>query len=560
MATPRVLASTTLLGSGSFLVPLESISTSGSRMPPLFLSIASNSYLSRSGRPFTIHPLDVVVPSLANNSICIGSFLPTRLNVGGGEFDWVLGTNILRSIYSVYDFGDFDPKGNMGDPYVQLLSLVNITEAAVEFQQVRGGTVNVQETNGGPSASVSVEAAPDQLEKLVSVIPILFAIAGANGLILLILLVGAIWFCCFHRRNKTKKVAPLPLAMVNAAAHYYEAVSTTEDAEERSSSARSPRLARPTSKQSQRSITMDANELPHSPLKVQSDVALRRSRYSLKPRANSGDASKRSSRSSLAYQPPSPIKNGFASAEGQLVDAVGPEYYTEDITDDVKKPFRPIPPPPIIIPGYRRSAYSENVASPTVAGSERGVQLYDVTARSSMAVTNASLRTSQFEDVGGSSYSVAAPPSPTMYAHPGAAASNVSVTHAATQQPFLSPHADPRTPLRQQEAQRAAFMAALDNEPLPPPRGFGVRGPAEDPRQRLSAYSAAPVVSQDMGRLVDPPNVHANRHSYAAPIQLSDAPTPQRSTYVPGSGARIKRPPFNPSPFNPGSGNGDGTN
>ena len=489
-------------------------------MPPLSLSIAPNSYLSRSGRPFTIHPLDVVVPSLTNNSTCIGSFIPTRLNVGSGEFDWVLGTNILRSIYSVYDFGDFDPKGNMGAPYVQLLSLVNITEAAVEFQQVRGGTVNVQETNGESSTSVSVEAAPDQLEKLVSVIPILFAIAGANGLILLILLVGAIWFCCFHRRNKTKKVAPLPLAMVNPATHYYEAISTTEDSGERPSSARSPRLARTTSKQSQRSI----NELPHSPLKAQSDVALRRSRYSL-------NASKRSSRSSLAYQPSSPIKNGFVSAESQLADAVGPEYYTKDITDDVKKPFRPGPPPPIIIPGYRRSAYSENAASPTVAGSEHGIQLYDATARSSMVVTNDSSRTSQIEDVGGSMYSVAAPPSPSMYPHPGAAA---------------------RTPLRQQEAQRAAFMAALDNEPLPPPRGFGIR---EDPRQRLSAYSAAPVVSQDMGH---PPNVHANRHSYAAPIQPPDASRPQRSTYVPGSGAQIRRPPFNPSPFNPSSGNGDG--
>ena len=556
METSRVLTSTTLLGSGSFLAPLGFISPSGSRMLLYFFPLHP-SYLFRSGRPFVIHPLDVVVPSLSNSSTCIGSFVPTKLSVGGGEFDWVLGTNVLRSIYSVYDFGDFDSKGNMGDPYIQLLSLVDITEAAVEFQQVRGGTVNVQETNGNPAPSVSIAAAPEQLEKLVSVIPILFAIAGTNGLILLILLVGAIWFCCYRRKSRTKKVAPLPLAMVNSATHSYEAVSTTEDAQERPSLARS-RLTRPTSRQSQRSITAD-NEPPHSPLKAQSDIASRRSRYSsMKPQAGEGYASKRSSRGSLAYQAPSSIKNGFTSAEGQFLDAVAPEYHSADITDDAKKPFHPVPPPPIMIPGYRRSAYSENAASPTVAGSEQGFQLHDSPVRLSVAVPNGipSPTASQFEDARTSMYSVTAPPSAPMYAHPGASASSVSVSRVPTQPLPLPLHADPRTPSRQQEAQRAAFMAALDDAPLPPPRrprGFGSGGQTEDPRQRLSAYSAAPVVSQDMGGLVEPPNVHANRHSYAAP----GASITQRSTYVPGSGPQIRRPPFNPSPFNPSSGNGD---
>ncbi len=449
----------------------------------------------------------------------------------------------------------------MGDPYVQLLSLVDITEAAVEFQQVRGGTVNVQETNGNSTPSVSIGAAPpEQLEKLVSAIPILFAIAGTNGLILLILLVGAVWFCCSRRKNKTKKVAPLPLAMVNSAMHSYEAVSTTEDAQERQSFARSSRLARPTSRQSQRSITTD-NDPPNSPLKAQSDIASRRSRYSsLKPQAGEGYASKHSSRGSLAYQPPTPIKNGFANAEGQLLDAVAIEHHSADITDGVKKPFRPVPPPPIMVPGYRRSAYSENAASPTVAGSEQGFQLHDSPVRLSVAATNGnpSPTTSQFEDARGSMYSVTAAPSAAMYAHPGAAGSNVSVSRVATQQlPLPLPlHADPRTPSRQQEAQRAAFMAALDDAPLPPPRrprGFGSGGQTEDPRQRLSAYSAAPVVSQDMGVLVEPPNLHTNRHSYAAP----GASIPQRSTYAPGSGPQVRRPPFNPSPFNPSSGNSD---
>ena len=464
----------------------------------------------------------------------------------------------------MYDFGDFDSKGNMGAPYVQLLSLVDITEAAAEFQQLRGGTVNVQVANGSPSPSVSTEGSSDQIEKLVSMIPILFAIAGTNGLILLVLLIGAIWFCCSRKRNKKTKVAPLPLAMVNSAAHSYEAISTAEDAQERPSSARSSRFVRSTSRQSQRSLTTDINELPYSPLKAQSDIASRKSRSSLlKLRASEGDASKRSSRVSLARQIPSPspsVKNGFASAQSQLSDAAEPEHDTEDIADGATKPFRPVPPPPIIVPGYRRSVYSENASSPTVACSEQGIQLYDAPVRSSMAISNASPSptASQFEDARGSMYSVTA--SRPMYANPGAGASNVSVP---PRRPLPPPHMPPQTLSLQQEAQRAAFMAALDNEPLPPPRrprGFGSGGAAEDPRQRLSAYSAAPVVSQDMGLLVDPSNVQANRHSYAAPNLPAGASLPQRSSYIPGSGPQVRKPTFNPSRFNPSANNGDGTN
>src|SRR5258708_35666074 len=110
-----------------------------------------------------------------------------------------------------------------------------------------------------------------------------------------------------------------------------------------------------------------------------------------------------------------------------------------------------------------------------------------------------------------------------------------------------------------QEFKRAAFLAALDDPPPPPPRprGFGSGGIAEDPRQRLSAYSAVPVVSQDMGLPAGPSDARAARLSYTAPLGVS---APQRSLYTPGSGPTVRRPPFNPSPLNPSSGNSDGTN
>ena len=51
--------------------------------------------------------------------------------------DWLIGDNEMRSLYTVYDFGDFDDSGEMGDPFMQLLSLVDPNEASKEFHSAR---------------------------------------------------------------------------------------------------------------------------------------------------------------------------------------------------------------------------------------------------------------------------------------------------------------------------------------------------------------------------------------------------------------------------------------
>ncbi|KIP12708.1 hypothetical protein PHLGIDRAFT_32641, partial [Phlebiopsis gigantea 11061_1 CR5-6] len=96
--------------------------------------------LQFGGRTFPIHPLDVSPASLLDSSTCVGTFIPQSVSVGAGEFDWLVGDSVLRSIYSIYDFGDFDAAGKMGNPYVKLLSLVDPDTASAEFHALRGGT------------------------------------------------------------------------------------------------------------------------------------------------------------------------------------------------------------------------------------------------------------------------------------------------------------------------------------------------------------------------------------------------------------------------------------
>lgn len=48
----------------------------------------------------------------------------------------------MRSLYTVYDFGDYDSSGNMGDPFIQLLSLTDPNEASADFHKLRGGSPN----------------------------------------------------------------------------------------------------------------------------------------------------------------------------------------------------------------------------------------------------------------------------------------------------------------------------------------------------------------------------------------------------------------------------------
>jgi len=157
--------------------------------------------LQIGGNIYPLHPLDVTPNGLTDPSQCIGSFIPQSVSVGAGEFDWLIGDNVLRSVYTVYDFGDFDSSGKMGNPYVKLLSLIDPQEASVDFHNLRGGSPNTNITynaanspSGSGSATASVNISDDlanTLSKIGMFFPALLAIMALNALVILLLIVAA---------------------------------------------------------------------------------------------------------------------------------------------------------------------------------------------------------------------------------------------------------------------------------------------------------------------------------------------------------------------------------
>ncbi|KAJ7771356.1 aspartic peptidase domain-containing protein [Mycena maculata] len=207
--------------------------------------------LQFGGEVFPIHPLDVTPTSLDNTSLCVGSFVPQTVSVGSGEFDWLMGDNVLRSVYSVYDFGDFDSSNNMGDPYVKLLSLVDPNAASADFHNARGGvaytniTYNVANSTAASASSVSVSSdVSDTLNQIVTFLPAMLGIMALNAAVLIALIVFGIVFMCRKRkprataRKSRGRMSPMPMGPRNSyiagpdpQPHVYEPISmaVTED-------------------------------------------------------------------------------------------------------------------------------------------------------------------------------------------------------------------------------------------------------------------------------------------------------------------------------------------
>lgn len=177
------------------------------------------------GRRFDLHPLDLVVASLGDPTVCTGSFLPQSLAVGSGEFDILGGDVFLRNVFSYYDFGDFTDSTNltMGDPYVKLLSTTNISTATLEFQKVRGGstilhespasagnsgTSTTQSSPGSSSTAISLVDLKNKIDHLNNLEPIFFAVLGVNVAVMLAAVGLGVWYFCCRRRSKSDSAAP----------------------------------------------------------------------------------------------------------------------------------------------------------------------------------------------------------------------------------------------------------------------------------------------------------------------------------------------------------------
>ncbi|KAF5321097.1 hypothetical protein D9619_000938 [Psilocybe cf. subviscida] len=169
-----------------------------------------NMALQIGGQVFPIHPLDVS-PSTSDRQVCIGSFVPQSFNIGN-DFDWLIGDNFLRSVYSVYDFGDFDANGQMGNPYMKMLSIINADDASFDFHKERGGTPQTNITFTGldgisvaPSFSISTDIS-ESLELIGKFIPAMLAIVALNALIVIVCCIVWLVGFCKRRRNAGSSV------------------------------------------------------------------------------------------------------------------------------------------------------------------------------------------------------------------------------------------------------------------------------------------------------------------------------------------------------------------
>jgi saccharopepsin len=123
----------------------------------------------------------------------------------------------------VYDFGDFDSEGKMGNPYMKLLPIIDANEASVDFHKLRGGTPKTNITYKGldgisvmPSFNISDDIS-ESLERIGRYLPAMLAVVALNALILIILAVAGL-VICYRRRNPVApartirgRMSPMPM-------------------------------------------------------------------------------------------------------------------------------------------------------------------------------------------------------------------------------------------------------------------------------------------------------------------------------------------------------------
>jgi saccharopepsin len=155
-------------------------------------------------------------------------------------------------MYSVYDFGDFDSSGYMGNPYVKLLSIVDPDQASADFAAARGTTarsgITYNASNSTANASsttinISTDVA-NIIDKIGKYLPAMAAVMALNAIVLLVLCITAIVYLCRRRGSKSGvsrfsrkrsapgRMSPMPMgpshhpdAFTPPPAHNYEPVS-----------------------------------------------------------------------------------------------------------------------------------------------------------------------------------------------------------------------------------------------------------------------------------------------------------------------------------------------
>nr|GAT59419.1 acid protease [Mycena chlorophos] len=550
----NVLLEALLLGDGSAIIPNTSVSTAPSNRAVVLLDSGTSytyvtneiaqaiyghipgAYLEDSqwvvpcsyevdvalqiaGEVFPVHPLDMAPQSSTNTSLCVGSFVPQAVSVGAGEFDWLIGDNVLRSFYSVYDFGDFDSSGSMGNPYVKLLSLVDPTQASKEFHSARGGsaatgiTYNAANSTLGGSSSVTVSSTlDDTLNKIATFFPVMLGIMALNAAVLIALIAFGIVYMCRKQRRKSKSTArktrgrstPMPIdprnsyiAGASPQPHAYAPISmaVTEDMENARPMSVNPRdsfAAVPLMDRAPVSMAISEDEMfvPPSPTaRVYKSSGLRPKEPENRP--NSAAYQRQPSiavSDEQLYAPPSP---GFRAFDGKPGDRPMSAVYTRQPSQDsLEAPPRSFAERPRSV-GYQRSPSEEDslfVASPTQTAQEP----------------------------------VVIPPPPQRQAPP----------------PPPSRQAPPAPPRRIVPEPPTDAVAPLSSSPEP----------IMPPAQRRVSQASVRLTDDQFAALQIPPT-QEEQYPIAQPRQMTPQPTRQDSSF---SGVRLSDDQFAPGTSSPG--------
>lgn len=128
--------------------------------------------------------------------------------------DWLVGDNFLRSVYAIYDFGDFNSKGGVGDPYMKMLSIANPDQASVQFHNERGGDpktnitfVGLNGTTIQPVFSLSQDVS-NSIQTISKFMPAMLALVALNALLLIAVAIAGICYFCRRRSKRNPRARP----------------------------------------------------------------------------------------------------------------------------------------------------------------------------------------------------------------------------------------------------------------------------------------------------------------------------------------------------------------
>ncbi|TFK40751.1 aspartic peptidase domain-containing protein [Crucibulum laeve] len=159
-----------------------------------------------SGKEYRIHPLDMTMEphligleSIKNSKgerSCIGTFQPFSYSRDIINYDMILGMSFMRNVYTLFDYGDFVLGFNTTkDPYIQLLSITNATEAHSDFVTVRLGGLDTTGSKGliEPKKTNSASSNPRTVYYIIA------------GVVAFMIILVAIYFIVRARRRSARR-------------------------------------------------------------------------------------------------------------------------------------------------------------------------------------------------------------------------------------------------------------------------------------------------------------------------------------------------------------------